>query len=197
MTSLPIPSRLVPPRCALRRMPSLVFFWNGFFILFAWLAVETIFDRDSSSGIGSKFHRPMKWDDMVFFCKFVHLFALLFCPSDCELWCTINWISEKSIVNTCQMSSLRVNFLAASLPRIPCYMVLCLFIGLSMSSTMTAPLLDHVVRDRECIQSYLVELSSGFAVNQALSASAVHKSLMPIKKTVRTLHFWNCFAQLE
>ena len=58
---------------------------------------------------------------MVFFCKFVHLFALLFCPSDCDLWFTMNWIYEKSIVNTCKMSTLRVNFLAASLPRIPRY----------------------------------------------------------------------------
>ena len=51
------------------------------------------------------------------------------------------------------MSTLRVNFLAASLPRIPGYMVLVLFFGFSMSSTMTAPFLYHVVRDRECIQS--------------------------------------------
>ena len=77
---------------------------------------------------------------MVFFCKFVHLFPLLFCPSDCE------------IVNTCKMSRLRVNFLAASLPRVPGYMVLFLFFGFAMSSTMTASFLYHVVRDRECIQ---------------------------------------------
>ena len=48
---------------------------------------------------------------MVFFCKFVHLFALLFCPSDCELWYTINWISEKSIVNTWECSPWESTFL--------------------------------------------------------------------------------------
>ena len=51
---------------------------------------------------------------MVFFCKFVHLFALLFCPSECELWFAIDLVSEKAIVNTCNMSTLRINFLAAS-----------------------------------------------------------------------------------
>ena len=39
---------------------------------------------------------------MVFLCKFVSLFALLFCPSDCESSFTIYWISEKSIVITCK-----------------------------------------------------------------------------------------------
>ena len=134
---------------------------------------------------------------VVLFCKFVHLFALLFCPSDCELWFTINWISEKSIVNTCKMSTLRVNFLAASLPRIPGDMVLFLFFSFTVSSTMTAQFFDHVVRDRESIQSKFVKLSSGFAFNQELSAGAVDNSLVPIEKTLRTLHCWYCVAQLE
>ena len=56
--------------------------------------------------------------------SFVHLFALLFYSSDCELWFTINCISKKSIVNPYKMSTLRVNFLAASLPRIPVYLML-------------------------------------------------------------------------
>ena len=76
----------------------------------------------------------------------------------------MNWISEKSIVNTCKMSTLRVNFLAASPPRIPGCVVLFLFFGFAVSSTMTAPFLDHTVRDRECIQSKFSKLSFGFAV---------------------------------
>ena len=99
-------------------------------------------------------------------------------------------------MNTCKMSTLRVNFLAASLPRIPGHMVLCLFFGFAMSSTMSRSFLHHVVRDRECIQSEFVKLSSEFAVNQALSASAVHNSLISRKKTVRALYFWKSFAQL-
>ena len=55
------------------------------------------------------------------------------------------------------MSTLRVNFFAASLPRIPGYMVLFLFFGFAVSSTMTAPFLDHVVRDRDYIQSQSVK----------------------------------------
>ena len=43
----------------------------------------------------------------------------------------------------------------------------------------------------------LLKFFPGFAVNQALSASAVHNSLIPRKKTVRTLYFWCSFAQLE
>ena len=70
-----------------------------------------------------------------------------------ELWFTINWIAEKSIVSTCKMSSLRVNFLAASLPRIPGYMVLFRFIVFAASSTLGSLLVDDVVQDRESIQS--------------------------------------------
>ena len=64
------------------------------------------FSRDSGTKIRSKLHKlifacfvqseiplsfassPFLWSEfirMVFFCKFVHLFAPLFCPSDCEL----------------------------------------------------------------------------------------------------------------
>ena len=111
---------------------------------------------------------------MVFFCKFIPLFALLLGPANKELWFTLNSVSEKTIVNTFVIITLRVNSCAASLPRNPGHMVLYLFFGFAMSSTMTASFLYHVVRERECIQSYFVKLSSGFAVNQALSASAVH-----------------------
>ena len=62
-------------------------------------------------------------------------------------------VSEKTIVNTFVMFILRVNSFAASLPRVEGYMVLFLFFGFAVSSTMTAPFLDHVVRDREYIQS--------------------------------------------
>ena len=99
-------------------------------------------------------------------------------------------------MNTCKLSTLRVNFLAASLPRVQGCMVLFLFFGFATSSTMIRSFLYHVVRDGECIQSEFVKLSSGFAVNQALSASAIHNSLIP-KKTVRTLYFCYSFAQLE
>ena len=64
-----------------------------------------------------------------------------------------NWISEKSIVNTCKMFTLGVDFFTASLPRIPGHMVLSLYLGLAVSSTMGSAFLHRVVRDRECIQS--------------------------------------------
>ena len=51
------------------------------------------------------------------------------------------------------MFTLGVDFLTASLPRIPGRMVFSLYFGLAVSSTMGCAFLDHVVRDRECIQS--------------------------------------------
>ena len=92
-------------------------------------------------------------------------------------------------MNTCKMFTLGVDFLAASLPRIPSQVVFSLYLGLAVSSTICGAFLYHVVRDRECIQSSSVKISSGFAVNQELSPSAVHNPLIPIKKTVRTLYF--------
>ena len=75
-------------------------------------------------------------------------------------------------MNTCKMFILGVDFPTASLPRIPSHVVFSLYFGLAVSSTMGSAFLDQVVQDRDCIQSLFVELSSGFAVNQALSASA-------------------------
>ena len=86
-------------------------------------------------------------------CKFVNFFALLLGPANFELRFTIDLVFEKTTVNTFVMYTLRVNFLAASLQRIPGFLVLFLFFGCPMSSTMTAPFLHHVVRDGECIQS--------------------------------------------
>ena len=100
-------------------------------------------------------------------------------------------------MNTIVMFTLRVNSFAASLPRIPGYMVLFLFFSFAVSSTMATPFLDHVVREREWVQSLIIKLSSGFAFNQELSAGTVDNSLAPIEKTVRTVHFRYCFAQLE
>ena len=76
-------------------------------------------------------------------------------------------------MNTFEMFILRVNSSAASLPRIPSCMVLFLFFSFAVSSTMATTFLDHVVRDRESIQSSFIQLSSGIAFNQELSACAV------------------------
>ena len=169
------------------------------------------FFRESGWKIGSESHGPVfacfvqryhyPWSllnsslseaiCMVCFCNFIPLIALLFCPSDCELRFTINWISEKAIVNTCIMFTLRVNFLATSLPRIPGHMVL------PCRAPWATPFLDRVVRATECIQSWFVTLSSGFAFNQEMSESAVDHSLIPIEKTLRTLYLRISFAQLE
>ena len=100
-------------------------------------------------------------------------------------------------MNTCKMFTLGVDFIAASLLRIPSHVIFSLHFGLAVSSTMGSAFLYHIVRDRGCIQSQFVKLSSEFAVNQELSASAVHNSLIPLKKTVRTLYFWYSSAQLD
>ena len=80
----------------------------------------------------------------------------LFCPANCELWFTIDLVSEKAIVNTFEMFTVRVNSFAASLPRIPCYMVLFLFFSFTVSSTKATPFLDHVVRDFERASSLIL-----------------------------------------
>ena len=171
---------------------------DGFFNWFSWFVVEAIFHQDSGSVTRSKLHRPIfacfvqskiplsfvsslfLWSEflcMVFFRKFIPLFALLFWPSDCELWFTINWISEKSIVNTCKMFTLGVDFLAASLPLIPGYMVLFLYFGLALSSTMSRSFLYHVVRDRECIQSLSVKKFFGIRCKSSIVRKCSTRSL--------------------
>ena len=100
-------------------------------------------------------------------------------------------------MNSFVMFFLSVTSCATSLPRVEGDKVLFLFFSFAVSSTMASPLLDYAVRDRESIQSSFVKLSSGFAFNQEVYANAVDHSLIPIEKTLRTLHFWNCFEQLE
>ena len=130
----------------LRKNAISILLWRNWFCnLLTWLSMETVFERACSSKIRSKSHRrvfawliqgeiPLSlvsfkflWREMVrvvLFCKFGHIFALLFCPSDCELWFTIDLFSEKAILNTCKMFTLRVDFLTASLPRIPSHVLL-------------------------------------------------------------------------
>ena len=80
--------------------------------------------------------------------------ALLFCPANCELWFTIDLVSlRKRSWIPFEIFTLRVNSFAASLPRIPSYMVLLLFFNFTVSSTLAAPFLNHEVRDRESILS--------------------------------------------
>ena len=77
-------------------------------------------------------------------------------------------------------------------------LVLVVCVSLAVSNTMGSAFLYHVIWDRDCIQSQYVPFSSRFAVNQALSAQVQYtNSLIPIKKTVRTLYLWCSFAQLE
>ena len=85
--------------------------------------------------------------------QLVHLYALLLGPANFELRFTKNLVYEKTIVNTLVMFSLRVNSFAASLPSVEGFLVLFLFFSFAVSSTMATPFLDHVVRDRESIQS--------------------------------------------
>ena len=56
------------------------------------------------------------------------------------------------------MFFLSVNSFSASLPRVEGDEVLFLFFSFAVSSTMVTPLLDHVVRYRQSIQSELIEL---------------------------------------
>ena len=90
---------------------------------------------------------------VILLCQLVHLNALLLGPANFELRFTIDLVSEKTIVNTFVLFFLNVNSFAASLPRVEGYMVLFRFFSFAVSSTMRTLLLDHVVRDRESIQS--------------------------------------------
>ena len=90
---------------------------------------------------------------VILLCQLVHLCALSLGPANFEFRFTIDLVSENTIVNTFVQFILRVNSFAASLPRVEGYVVLFLFFSFAVSSTMATPFLDHVVRDRESIQS--------------------------------------------
>ena len=156
MSSLPIPFRFDPPRCAWRGMPYLVLFWrkrSSTCSPHSWcrrFLIETAARKSGRSFIGPfllvflkmryhwfwylLFSSGVRWYVWSSFASSSH--SLHFGSSYCELWFTMNLISEESIVNTCKMSTLRVNFLAASLPRIPGHMVFSLYFGLAVSSTV-------------------------------------------------------------
>ena len=133
----------VPPWIAWGRVPSPILCQRNWFCNFlSWLTMKTVFERDCSSKIWSKSHRRvLAWRiqgeiplslvflflfreivRVILLCQFVHLYARLFVPTDCELWFTIDLVSAKSIVNTLEMLTLRVNSFAALLltqPGIP------------------------------------------------------------------------------
>ena len=74
-----------------------------------------------------------------------------------ELRITIYLVSKKTIVNSFVMFFLAVNSFATSLPRVEGDMVLFLCFSFTVPSTMGSPLLGHVVRERESIQSPVVK----------------------------------------
>ena len=90
---------------------------------------------------------------VILLCQLVHLYALLLGPANFELRFMIDSVSLKTIVNSIVMFFLSVNSFAASRPRVEGYIVLFLYFGFAMSSTMVTGLLDHVMRDRESLQS--------------------------------------------
>ena len=90
---------------------------------------------------------------MIFLCQLVHLDALPLGLANFELKLTIDLVSLKTVVNSFVMFFLAANSFATSLPRVVGDMVLLLFFSFAVPSTMESLLLDHVVRDRESIQS--------------------------------------------
>ena len=169
----PTPVGRVPPYIGWGRVPSPVLcWWNWFCNFFARFTMKTVFERLCNSKMWSKslwlvfacfVPGPLVSFDflcgemvrVILFCQFVHLCALLFGPANCELWFTIDLVSEESIVNTCEMFTLRVTSFAVSLPRIPGDMVLFLFFSFAVSSTMATPFLDHVLCERKCNTQFL------------------------------------------
>ena len=102
-----------------------------------------------------------------------------------------NPFSENSKEMIRELGKCELFELCGTTPKVPCSQCLLYWnqgivsctCGQCLIYSESSAFLDHEVRDRDCIQPYLVKLSSGFAVNQALSASARHNSLIPIKKT--------------
>ena len=96
---------------------------------------------------------------MIFLCQFLHFDALLLGPDNFELRVTIYSISLEAIVNSFVIS------FETSLPGVVGHMVLLLCLNFAVPSTMGSPPLDHVVKDRESIQSPFGKVLAGFAVN--------------------------------
>ena len=90
---------------------------------------------------------------MIFLCQLVHLYAVLLGPINCELRFAINSVSLKTIVNSlCNVLLERQLLFAACFPRYESEYSFC-----SSVFSVSSPLLDHVVRDRESIQSSFVQ----------------------------------------
>ena len=167
---------------------------------------------DSSSKIGSKFQRPilawliqgeiplsfvsslLLWSEticMVFFGKLVQLHALLFCPSDCELWFTMIWISEESIVNTCEMSTLRVQVSCSiSSTHSRLYGTLSVLRFLPCRAPRLRPFFITKFRTESASSLGLCNFLLDSLSTKNCPQEAIHNSLISNKKTVRTLHFW-------
>ena len=90
---------------------------------------------------------------VILLCRLVRFGALLLGPANFELRFTIYLVSKKTIVNSFVMFFLAVISFATSLPRVERDMVLFLCFSFTVPSTIWSPLLDHVVRAREIIQS--------------------------------------------
>ena len=126
---------------------------------------------------------------MILLCQLIHFDAFLLGPANFELQITMYLVSKKTIVNSFVMFFLAVNSFATSLPLVEGDMVLFLCFSFSVPGTMVSHLLDYVVRDRE--HPLLICEIVGWIRFQP---RGVRRCNRLTEKTLRTLHFRNCFA---
>ena len=125
-------------------------YWSGWIVL-----IRGVDDFTQDRGVSV----PLEWDEMYGLLLQVHP-TLHFCSVPLTANCDSLWAgslrNRSSIPVTC--SPWDSTFLSISSTHSKPH------------STLFVLRSCHVVRDRECIESQFVKLSSGFAVNQALSA---------------------------
>ena len=100
-------------------------------------------------------------------------------------------MSDTSIVNTCKMFTMGVDFLTASLPRIPSHVVLSLYFFLAVSSTMGSAFLDHVVGWKQADPFCVFGKNASLSCYTCSGSSFTTQVLTAQSVTVRTLLFYS------
>ena len=125
---------------------------------------------------------------------------VLICPSQCTfLQSSQFWAANHDTPNPpgSHREFLQISFWDISSARCGPHGALFCASDLPCRAHRGCSFLDYVALEWESIQSPLVQMLAGFAFNQEMSTSATDHSMIPIEKTLRTLHFRHCFAEVE
>ena len=129
---------------------------------------------------------PCEHVRMTFLSERIVPLTCFFGPSMLSLWMAIPRTCARICpIFLCDLLTCGILLLSASLPRVVGDVMQRLLLGFPESNSVWTALLDHVIWERQSVESMSIQLSTWIRITQAISTSAIHHAFWLIGKTIR------------